>query len=223
MRTMRLLAVTLASLSLVATAAAAGPSMQTTTAGTAAAKASLITLADLGKGWAAKPPAGTGIALACKGFEPSAKGIVEIGAAGTESFQASTIGPFVSQTSGVFKTAAQATKLWDRAAQPGLIACIVQNVDAIAAAGQGVKVKIVNKGALTIKKATTRETAYRVTATLTSAKVNYKRTLYFDVVLVAQGSTVSELTFSSLQGPVPAKVEAALGALVAHRVGLPTA
>ena len=49
------------------------------------------------------------------------------------------------------------------------------------------------------------------------------RKLYFDVVLVGRGSTLSELSMTSFLAPVPAKVELALAKLVASRIGVPTA
>jgi len=223
MDVMRLLAVMVAAAMLVGAAAAAGPAIKLTAAGNASAKASLIQLTDLGKGWASKTAPSGGLQVSCKGFQPSMKGIAEIGAAGSPAFSDSSVGPFISQTASVYGSAGQTSAVWARAVQPGLIACVALSVDAIAATGQGVKVKITSKGPLTIQKPTKLVSAYRVIATLTSSKVKYKRTLYFDVVLVAEANTVTEITFSSLQAPVPATVEAALAALVAHRIGLPTA
>jgi hypothetical protein len=49
------------------------------------------------------------------------------------------------------------------------------------------------------------------------------RKLYFDVVLVGRGNTLSELSMTSFVAPVPAKVENALAKLVASRIGGPTA
>ncbi len=220
---MRLLAVTVAAGMLVATAAATAPTIKLTSAGNASAKSSLVQLADLGKGWTSKAAPSGGLEVSCKGYQPSMKGIVETGVAGSPAFSDSSVGPFISQTASVYGSASEAKAVWNRVIQPGLIACVALSVDAIAATGQGVKVKITSKGPLTIQKPTKLVSAYRVIATLTSSKVKYKRTLYFDVVVVGEASTVTEITFSSLQAPVPASVEAALAALVAHRIGLPTA
>jgi hypothetical protein len=224
MDAMKLPALAVVALALVAGAAAAtGPKVALTSPGNAAAKASLIMLSDLGKGWTSKPAQTGGLQVACSGYQPSFAGVVETGAAGTPAFSAGTVGPFLSQITSVYGSATEASAVWNRAIQAGLITCVAQSVKAIGATGQGVKVKITSQEPLAIQKATTRETAYRVIATLTSAKVKYKRTIYFDVVVVGKASTIAEITFSSFQAPVPAKVEAALGALVAHRIGLPTA
>ena len=65
--------------------------------------------------------------------------------------------------------------------------------------------------------------AYRVVASLSSAKRSYKRTLYFDVIMVGHGKTLSEITISSFVSPVPANVEAALATIVARKIGAQTA
>src|SRR5580704_2033558 len=129
MGVMRLLAVTAAAALLVATAAATGPAVELTAAGNASAKASLIQLTDLGKGWASKAAPSGGLQVSCKGFQPSMKGIVETGAAGSPSFSDSPVGPFVSQTASVYASAGQASAVWNRAIQPGLIACVALSVE----------------------------------------------------------------------------------------------
>jgi hypothetical protein len=221
MAVMRLLLALLTAVAFTATASAVGPVAKHTAAGNSAAKTSLLTLRDLGKAWTSKPTATSGLHFSCRGWSPSATGIVETGVASSPAFSASTVGPFVSQQTSVYGSSKQASTLWNRAIQPGLIACVVQSVQSISA--QGVTVKITSKGPLQINKAAKLTTAYRVTATLSSAKVKYKRTLYFDVILVGNGNTVSEITLSSLLKPVPASVENALAKLVSNRIGLPTA
>jgi hypothetical protein len=223
MAAMRLLALMVVAGVLAATAAATAPTIKLTSAGNTSAKGSLIQLSDLGKGWSAKAAPNGGLEVSCKGFQPSMKGIVETGAASSPAFSDSSVGPFISQTTSVYGSAGEAAAVWKRVIRPGLITCVVLSVDAIAATGQGVKVKITSQGPLSIQKPTSLVSAYRVIATLSSSKVAYKRTLYFDVVVVGKASTVTELTFSSLQTPVPAAVESALAALTVHRIGLPTA
>jgi hypothetical protein len=201
--------------------AATAPAKKHTKAGNSAAKSSLITVKDLGKGWTAGSTGTPGLQLSCSGHRPNAKGIVERGVAGSPSFSSSQVGPFLSQTTSVYGSAKQAATVWKRAVTPGLIACVAQTVEAIRA--QGVDVAITSKGNLPLSKVTSMTAGYRVVATLSSPKVKYKRKLYFDVVLVGQGSTLSEITFSSFESPVPAKVEHALALLVAHHISIPTA
>ena len=76
-----------------------------------------------------------------------------------------------------------------------------------------VKVKITRQGALTLTKPTPLTSAFRVVATLGATQ-----TLYFDVILVGSGKTLAEITLSSFRAAIPAKVEAALAALVARRI-----
>jgi hypothetical protein len=217
---MKLPAVLFAAAVLAGPAAAAAPSAQHTAVGTTAAKGSLITVSDLGKGWTAGATGTPGLHLACTGWSPSGKGIVETGAAGSPSYSATQTGPFLSQTTSVYGSTKQASTYWARAVQPGLIACVVQTVAALEA--QGIHVEVLSKGALPVTKESSLTAGYRVVASLTSPGKT-PRKLYFDVVLVGRGNTLSELSMTSFVAPVPAKVEAALAKLVASRIGGPTA
>jgi hypothetical protein len=86
----------------VGTATAAGPgsgpAQQHTGAGTREAKASLITLRDLGTPWKATGPGPARLQL-CAGFHLSPKGLAEIGAPRRTSPQAQR--PFIAQTTSV--------------------------------------------------------------------------------------------------------------------------
>jgi hypothetical protein len=217
---MKVPAAVLAAAVLVGPAAGAAPSQQHTAAGAAAATASLLTLADLGKGWTAGAKGTPGLHLTCKGYSPSGKGVVETGAAGSPGFANSDVGPWVSQTTSVYATTKQASTLWTRAVRPGLVACVTQTVEAVEA--QGIKVKVVSQGKLPFGKVTPLTAAYRVVANLTSPGKTARK-LYFDVVLVGKGNTLSEITLTSFAAPVPGKVESALATLVSHRLALPTA
>ncbi len=218
---MRLLAVLACSLAVTAAASATAPAAKHTAAGNAEAKSSLLTVALLGTGWKSTGANTTGLVLACPGYEPSGKGIVEKGVASSGSLSTSTIGPFVSQATSVYATPGQAAKYWARAVKPGLVKCIAQTVEAIGA--QGVKVSITKQGSLPLAKVIDMTSAYRVVATLRSVKHHYKRQLYFDVIVLGQGKTLSEISISSIVSPVPPKVEAALATIVARKLGAQTA
>ena len=207
---------------LVGSAAAAAPAAKHTAAGTSGARASLLTLKDLGTGWQAGQAGTPGLHLSCKGWTPSGAGIVETGAAGTPAFAGGQLGPFLSQTTSVYENPKEASAYWKRAVQPGLITCVTQTVQAIARSG--VKVKITKQGSLAIPKTpASLVAAYRVVADLTARKAG-THPLYFDVLLLGNGKTLTEITLSSLVSPIPAKVESALATLVAHRLGgTPTA
>lgn len=218
---MRLLVVLACALTVTAAASATAPAAKHTAAGNKTAKSSLLTVSVLGKGWKSSGATATGLVLSCPGFQPSGKGIVETGVASTGSLSTGSVGPFVSQATSVYGSAGQAAKYWARAVKPGLIKCVAQTVEAIGA--QGVKVSITKQGNLPLTKVVDMTSAYRVVATLSSAKRHYKRQLYFDVIVLGQGKTLSEITISSIVSPVPAKVEAALATIVAHKLGAQTA
>ena len=217
---MKLPAVLLAAAALAGPAAAAAPWARHTAVGTTAAKGSLLTLSDLGKAWTAGASGTPGIHLSCRGWAPSGKGIVETGAAGSPSFASTQVGPFISQTTSVFASPRQASTYWARAVQPGLVGCVVQTVDAVEA--RGIQVKVVSKGPLPVGKVSSLTAGYRVVANLTAPGTT-PRKLYFDVVLVGRGNTLSELSMTSFVAPVPPKVENALARVVASRIGSPTA
>ena len=61
------------------------------------------------------------------------------------------------------------------------------------------------------------QTAYRVVATANGKK------LYMDVIAIGSGATITDITISSFIAPVPPKTEQALAALVARKLGGPSA
>jgi hypothetical protein len=218
----RLLAVLLGAGLLAAGAAAAGPTVRDTPAGAAAARISLLSTTDLGKGWTTVGKAGTsGLQVDCPGWEPSEKGIVQTGSASSPDFTGGTSGPFIVQLTSVYASAAEASALWSRAVKPGLIRCIAQTLDSITA--KGIKVKILSQGPLAVQKVGAMSAAYRVVADLTSTKTGRRLKTYFDVLLVGHGKTLSEITLSTFGGAVPSKVEYALAFVVYRRISLPIA
>jgi hypothetical protein len=212
-----------AALALVPAAAAAGPAVKHTSSGTAAAKASLLTSADLGKGWTSKATTQSGIQVSCTGYQPNGNGITEIGVASSPSFSASSAGPFVVQETSVYASAAQAKAYWKRALTAGLIACTKQSLSPLAK--QGIKVKVVSAGGLPVQQVTPMTAGYRVVATL-SSPANKNLKTYLDWVFVGNGKTVTQIVISSFQ-KLPAKYEYALAILANEHMtpkqSLPTA
>jgi hypothetical protein len=180
----------------------------------------LLTTADLGKGWTAGATGTPGLHLSCSGWSPSGQGIVETGAAGSPSFASTQAGPFVAQNTSVYGSTKQASTYWARAVRPGLVACVVQTVKAVEA--RGIRVEVLSQGRLPLGKVASLTAGYRVVADL-AAPGKTPQKLYFDVVFVGRGPTLSEITMTSFVAPVPSKVENALAKLVASRVGSPTA
>ncbi len=201
------------------TAGASGPAAKHTSAGNDAATASLITMADLGKGWTAAAAGTAGLQVSCPGHRPSGKGIVEIGSASSPTFSGSKIGPFVVQLTSVYATKAQAGAYWKRAVTTGLTTCTRQSLQTLTA--KGIKVKVVSAGALAIGKVTSMTAGYRVVATLTSSAQKHLET-YTDWIFVGQGKAVTEIMVSSFQ-KLPVKVEHALALIAAQHMALPTA
>jgi hypothetical protein len=202
---------------LLAVAVAAGtPAVHHTSAGTNAARASLLVAKDLGKGWT--PNAATkqqGVALTCPGHSPSARGIVEAGAASSATFSATQAGPFVQQNASVYASATQATTWWRRAVTPSLVRCAEGTFDALRA--RGVKVSLVSRGKLAISTALQHTAGYRVVVTANGRK------LYFDLIVLGNGRTITALTVSSFLQPVPARYEQALARLIVRKLGGPAA
>jgi hypothetical protein len=197
---------------LLAIALAAGtPVVHHTSAGTNAAQASLLALKDLGKGWTATPPtAQQGVPLTCSGHSPSARGMVETGAASSPAFSAAQTGPFVQQNTSVYASTVQANTWWKRTVTPSLVTCAAGTFAALRA--KGVKVALVSQGKLSISTALPHSTGYRVVATANGKK------LYFDLIVLGTGRTITAVTISSFLQPVPAKYEQALATLIARKV-----
>ena len=215
MTRMRLLVAAMAACFCASGAAAAVPAKKHTPSGMTAAKSSLLTLKDLGKGWTATKAGSTGLQLSCTGYQPSGKGIVEIGSASSPNFTGGSTGPFLVQLASVFANTREAGTLWTRAVRPGLITCVAQTLKTITT--RGIRVAITSQGALPISNVADRTAGYRVAATLSSKKQKLKT--YFDVVLVESGSTIYEITFSSLVSPVPANFERGVALIIAKRLG----
>lgn len=207
---MRLLAACAVAAVLAGTAAAANaPIAQHTPKDVALAKRALIGKADVGKGWQVAATASTRSTLTCKASNPSMAGIVETGTAAAGFRGGAQV---LGQVVWVYRTSAQAATLWRRAGGKGFLACLV----AAARSAGGLTVTKLQSGELTVPKLAQRTVAYRVIAT---AKVKGKAVnLYYDNFLLAEGRTVTQITFGSA-APIPSAVELALSRVVAKRLG----
>jgi hypothetical protein len=204
-----------AALVLAGAAGAAGPAIQHTAAGTAAARASLLTRIDLGSSFTATATKGAGIQVSCTGHVPSGKGIVETGAAASPSFSGGGAGPFIIQETSVYATTAQASTYWSRAVNAGLVSCTRQALETITS--KGIKVKVDSQGPLQVQQVSPQTAGYRVVATLTSKTQKGLKT-YMDWILVGKGNALTEIEISAFT-PVPAKYEYALALIAYDRMG----
>ena len=185
-----------------------------TAADTASARGLLLTLTDFGPGWTATAAAARQVALTCPGFEPRLPGVVETGAATSDNFQGSQKGPFVSVSSWVYGTAAQAASLWLRAVQPGLLRCFVGSVQQ--ASTSLVKLTIRSKGRLALPKLAPRQAGSRIVAT---AEVKGQSVpAYYELIVLGAGRAVAELSFAQLAAPVSRSIELSLARTVAGRL-----
>jgi len=205
---------------LASAAAAAGPTFDRTASGDAAAIASLLTPADLSKadGWTLLA-AGTnsGFTFSCPGWSPSARGIVEIGAATSPDFYSGGTQPVgVLQMTDVYDTAAQAATMWQRAVKPGLTRCMAETLDEVTQ--KGLDVRLISEQALTVEKVGPMTAGYRVIAELYNPSTKTQRKTYFDLIVLGRGRTLSEIALTSIGATTPAKVEYALALIVYHRI-----
>jgi hypothetical protein len=199
-----------------AAAASGPPRAEHTSAGTTHAQGSLVRLADLGSGWTQSASGvSPGLNFACPGYMPKQNDLVEIGTATSPNFKGSTIGPFLLQKTSVYATTKTAATLWRRTVKPGLMECVAQSLEALES--KGVTVSITARDTIPIGAVGDRSATYRIVATLRTNKQRLKT--YFDVLLIAGGRTITELTISQFQKPPPLKWEAALAKIVARRIG----
>jgi len=195
--------------------AAAAPAVRHRPADVQAARASVLAAADLGKGWTGEATAQRGVALSCPGYRPSGAGVVETGAAASPALRYGRTGPFVSQQASVYASARQADAYWRRAVRPGLLACVVQNVEALRA--RGVKVTVLSKRRLPLAAAVGHAAAYRVKARANAL------VLYFDVLVLGSGRTITTVSVSSFQQAPPAAFEQAVARILVRKLGGPAA
>jgi len=206
---------------LAASAAAAGPAFDRTSAGDAAATASLLTKVDLPArdGWnVVAQGTNSGFGFSCDGWDPSSKGITEIGAASSPDYSVPGVdGVQVLQMTNVYATAAQASTLWTRAVRSGFTRCVAETLEGVAR--QGIDVRLLSEGPLPVEKVAPMTAGYRVVADLYYPKTLTTKETYFDVIVVGRAGTLSEITLSSFGVAVPPKVEYALTLIVYHRIG----
>ncbi len=192
--------------------AAAAPAMKHTTADTTTAKASLVKIADFGKGWTGKASPQQGLALGCTGFQPSGKGIVETGAATSAAISFGTVGPFVLQKTSVYATTAEANTYWQRAVTARLVTCVSGVLRGLSA--RGIKVTITAQGKLPFSTTLEHTAAYRAVATVGKNKLTY----YIDVIILGKGRTITALTINRIEAAPPSSFEKGLATIVASRL-----
>jgi len=217
MTRMRIALVVAAALLCAATAAATpGPVIQHTSAGTQLAQSSLLRVGDFGSGWTSSAAAGAarGLNFSCSGFGPKQNDVVEIGTADSPQFKGGAIGPFVNQRTSVYESSKAARTLWGRAIKPKIADCVAQSLNALRS--RGVTVSITASNTIPLGAIGDGAAGYRIVATL-SGKSRIKT--YYDMIFLNGGRTITQLTISQFQKPVPLKWEVALAKIAARRLG----
>jgi hypothetical protein len=196
-------------------AASSPPRPEHTSEGTKLAQASLLRIGDLGTGWTSTAVTGrqTGLNLSCAGFAPRENDLVEIGTATSPIFKGTAIGPFLLQTTSVYQSAKDATTLWQRTVKPRLAGCLALPLETTKSVG----VTITSQTTIPIGRIGDRSIAYRFAANLSSGKSLHRA--YYDVLLIAGGQSITQLTVSEFQRPPPLNWEIALAKVAAGRLG----
>jgi hypothetical protein len=203
-----LLVVVLGTLALAGTAGAAStdPQVQIAPADQAWAETMLLTSRDLGGGWNAVSPGGSGGSsdasgsALCPGFNPNESDLVVTGGSSSPNFTRAD-GAFASSAATIWQTAEHAQADWDRLVQPPLLNCLASAISA----GSSKKVKIVvrSKQPLAFPAVAPRTAAYRLALSFkASVKVRGKLKKIslpatFDFVLLGSGRATGLLFFIS--------------------------
>jgi hypothetical protein len=215
---MRLMLALLAAGVFAATASAAAvPRVAHTSAGMKLASSSLLRKTDFASGWTAtNATSSTGVRVACTGFRPKQSDLVEAGSAESPTFKGGQVGPYVSQRTSVYETLSQAKRFWNRAVKPELVNCLVDTLRT-GVARPGVSVTVTSKDSLSLGSFGNRSAAYRVVSTVVTSKNRLK--LYYDVILIGKGRSVTMLALTQFQTPIPKEAEQGLARTAARRLG----
>jgi mono/diheme cytochrome c family protein len=190
----------------------AGLQQKHTNADMAAAGRVSLTLGDVALGWTSSPAPTTEQSPVCAAWHPDLAGVVETGAASSDSLQGGKEGPFVSESAWLYKTAAQAQTLWSRVVGKKLIGCLASSVTK----GSTADVKFTVRSQDVRELGKTRA-AYRVVAT--AATSGQSVTTYYDLVVVRGGRGVAEITVARVGAPPAPSAETAFAKAVAQRLG----
>ncbi len=186
-----------------------------TAAGSAAAERLLPGLVDFGPGWTATKARAQDASLTCPTFHPRLPDVVEIGAAVSDDFRASPQGPFVSASSWVYGSGAQALTVWKSVVGPGVLRCFEHSVEHDAPGG--VRFQVHSAARSPFPALAERTAAFRIVAT---AQVSGQSvTTNYTLIVLGHDRQLAELSFARLSAPVPRSTELMLARTVARRLG----
>lgn len=184
-----------------------------TPAGMAAARQELLRRSDLGRGWTSMPAPRKVPAMTCPAFSPGLSGVVQTGAATAPTFQATSSGPFASQTAYAYASASEEQTVWREVARKHLLTCIAAS---LVRSGGGARFAVKSKRLLPLPSLPVHAIGYRVagTASVPNQTVN----VWLDVLLLGSGTTVTEVSVSSFLEPPARGLELRLARVVAGRM-----
>lgn len=187
-----------------------------TAAGMATAQRALLSHTDLGSRWLAGTTPKKAGSLSCTGGTSQVRGVVEIGAAVTPTYRLSASGPFVSESSFVYNSAAAAGRYFRQAAQPNLSSCLVQMLTG-GNTNQAVAFIPGTPEPLPTPRLPAAVVAYRIDgqAVATAQKV----LVYVDVVVAQRGAAIVEIAYSSFSQPLRAVEEQRIERAAVARLG----
>jgi hypothetical protein len=176
----------------------------------------LLTRADLGAGtWKLVPGATTTLSNCgiIRRLQPIESDLVETGTANGPLF-ANKAAQALTQSVRVFATAKQANEAWSRTDTKNLVICMEQQVENLST--MGAPVSVTDWRPLNLPKLADRTAAYRVIATASAGKK--KSIVYFDLILLAHGRTMTKIIFSALGNPFSSAYETRLANVLSRRL-----
>jgi hypothetical protein len=202
----------LAAAAVAVSATAKPPKRAYTAAGNATAKAIAIKRSDLPAGWKAIGNVG-GVGVTCPTFDPDQSDLTTIGHADAGFGTADGAGN-VASVVGIFKSASQAQKSWNRLVRPQLLGCMARFVESTAT--KGTTVKVVSKGKLAVPVPGKRKAAYRIVANFSGGGQQAK--IYLDLILQGRGAADTVLIITAVVTPPSKSLEAALAKAIGRRL-----
>ena len=174
----------------------------------------LLTRADLGRGWSVEMPAPRSVpSVGCDVLHFKLhRGAAHPAAAATPTFRRSSSGPFMVQTAYEYATASEQRQVWKAVARRALLGCLAESF--VHGSTAGVHFTVTSKRKLVAPKLRVKAAGYRVTATARRGD-SQSANAYLDVILLATGTGLSELSFSSLLAPPAPALERRLSKTIA--------
>ncbi|MGH2888884.1 MAG: hypothetical protein ACRDNJ_04565 [Solirubrobacteraceae bacterium] len=192
------------------------PQAAATSSPSAAARALLVTRAQLGHGWTVSSPAPRRVPpIACGRLHVRLTGAATRPKAdATPTFARGAGGPFFSQAAYLYAAAAPAATAWRAVARRALMACLAQSL--ARGGGRGVTFRVT-------RRRFTRPRGLGAAAVLFSLQANASGAgqtdqAFLDVLLLHRGAGIDELSFTSLLQASPRALERRFGRAAARRL-----